>query len=114
MKKSILLLTVLAIAFSFAISQSFALTQAKAPDSGAPAVTPAGNEYCPVSGDKVTDQGGVVEYEGKSYKLCCPMCAKEFLKDPEKYIAKMKAQEESGEVPEGGMMGMEGHEGHES
>lgn len=47
-----------------------------------------GNEICPVSGEKVGTMGPVVqyEYEGKIYNVCCKMCAKDFKKDPEKYI----------------------------
>lgn len=48
-----------------------------------------GNKICPVSGEKV---GGAMgdpvkfEYKGKIYNLCCAMCAKDFKKDPEKYV----------------------------
>ena len=45
-----------------------------------------GNRVCPVSGDKVSGKHFVV-YKGKRYGLCCPHCEKEFMKDPEKYIA---------------------------
>jgi len=53
-------------------------------------VIEAGNTICPVSGDKVSGKHFVV-HEGKQYGLCCPQCAKEFKKNPEKYIAKLKA-----------------------
>ena len=55
-----------------------------------------GNKICPVSGDKVPDLGEKgtmgdnpvkMEYKGKIYNLCCPMCVKDFKKDPEKYSA---------------------------
>lgn len=49
----------------------------------------AGNKFCPVSGDKISGKHFVV-YKGKRYELCCPMCAKDFKKNPEKYIAKLK------------------------
>jgi len=49
-----------------------------------------GNKICPVSGDRVA--GGAmgnkpitVEYNGKIYNLCCPMCIDVFKKNPEKY-----------------------------
>ena len=49
-----------------------------------------GNKICPVSGDQVA--GGKMgskpvtfEYKGRIYHLCCPMCIKDFKKDPEKY-----------------------------
>ena len=53
-----------------------------------------GNKICPVSGDKVPVPGekGAMgdklvkyEYNGKIYNLCCPMCIKDFKKNPEKY-----------------------------
>ena len=46
-----------------------------------------GNKICPVSDEKVGGMGDIVqiEYNGKIYNLCCPMCKKDFNKDPEKY-----------------------------
>ena len=52
-----------------------------------------GNKICPVSGEKIPApgekgaMGEVVKYEynRKIYNLCCPMCVKDFKKDPEKY-----------------------------
>ena len=55
-------------------------------------VTEVGNKFCPVSGDKVSGKH-FVEYQGKKYGLCCPMCEKDFKRDPKKYIAKMAKQE---------------------
>ena len=56
-----------------------------------------GNKICPVSGDKVPAPGekgamgdekpAKIEYKGKIYNLCCPMCVKDFKKNPEKYSA---------------------------
>ena len=53
-----------------------------------------GNKICPISGEKVDEMGAPfqVEYEGKTYNLCCAMCAKDFNKDPEKYIQKINEQ----------------------
>jgi len=49
-----------------------------------------GNAICPVSGkiiSEVDDGKGIqMEYEGKVYNVCCKMCAKDFKKDPEKFI----------------------------
>lgn len=56
-------------------------------------VTPAaavnvGNKICPVMGEKIAELGkDTVEYEGKIYNMCCPMCKDKFLADPAKYIA---------------------------
>ena len=50
-----------------------------------------GNKICPVSGDvvagsKMGDKPVTIEYNGKIYHLCCPMCIKSFKNDPAKYI----------------------------
>ena len=51
------------------------------------------NTLCPVTGDPVDMKNPVtVEYEGKVYNLCCPMCIAPFKADPKKYIAKIEEQ----------------------
>ena len=58
-----------------------------------PAEAPAaavnvGNKVCPVTGEKIVELGkDTVEYEGKIYNMCCPMCKEKFLADPAKYVA---------------------------
>ena len=46
-----------------------------------------GNKICPVSKEKVGQMGEAIKYEynGKIYNLCCPMCKKDFAKDPAKF-----------------------------
>jgi YHS domain-containing protein len=49
---------------------------------------------CPVSGDKLgTDMGPpyVFVYQGQEVKLCCSGCKKDFDKNPDKYIALIRA-----------------------
>lgn len=49
---------------------------------------------CPVSGEKLGGDMGkpyVFAYKGQEVKLCCSMCKKDFDKDPEKFIAKIRA-----------------------
>ena len=49
---------------------------------------------CPVSGDKLGGDMGkpfVMVYQGQEVKFCCPMCKKDFDKDPAKYMAKIRA-----------------------
>lgn len=62
-----------------------------------------GNKVCPVSGEAIADPGkDTVEYDGKVYNLCCPMCKEEFLKNPEKYVAKVDEEmnaDEGEEIP---------------
>ena len=48
---------------------------------------------CPVSGDKLDEMGKpfVFTYKDQEVKLCCKDCKKDFDKDPEKYMAKIRA-----------------------
>ncbi len=57
-----------------------------------------GNKICPVSKEKVGQMGPPIKYEynGKVYNLCCPMCIKDFKKNPEKY-SKIAEDEVKGE-----------------
>lgn len=53
-------------------------------------VTDAGNQICPVSGEKINEKTkATYEYKGKIYNFCCAMCIGEFKKDPAKYIKKV-------------------------
>lgn len=61
--------------------------QAAAPAAGA--VVDAGNQICPVSGDKVNPEVSYV-HEGIKYSFCCKACIKKFKKDPKKYISVME------------------------
>jgi YHS domain-containing protein len=57
------------------------------------AASPA-TDVCPVSGEEFDGNTKITyEYKGKMYRLCCPDCAEEFKKDPEKYIDNMKKQD---------------------
>ncbi len=44
---------------------------------------------CPVTHETftVTDETPAVEYQGKVYLFCCPMCAPQFLANPQQYGA---------------------------
>jgi YHS domain-containing protein len=61
-----------------------------------------GNKTCPVSKELVVkndmkdSKPEFMEYNGKIYHLCCPMCIKDFKKHPEKYskIAEDEAKAE--------------------
>jgi len=48
---------------------------------------------CPVSGDKLGEMGKpfTFTYKDQEVKLCCKSCKKDFDKNPEKYIAKIRA-----------------------
>ena len=48
---------------------------------------------CPVSGEKLGEMGDayVFTYKGQEVKLCCKSCKKKFDKDPEKYMAMIRA-----------------------
>ncbi len=98
-KSLILALGVLGLSNSFAVAQEVqnnaevqVITTATLPTD----TVEVGNKICPVSGNKIPapgekmemgDKPVKVEYKGKAYNLCCPMCIKDFKKNPEKYSA---------------------------
>ena len=49
------------------------------------------NGLCPVLEQTVND-GVSVDYKGQKIGFCCGTCKKPFLQDPEKYMAKMRAE----------------------
>jgi YHS domain-containing protein len=55
--------------------------------------TPDLLKTCPVSGEKLGAMGKplVFIYKGQEVKLCCPSCKKDFDKDPNKFIVKIRA-----------------------
>ena len=57
------------------------------------------NKICPVSHEEVGKEGMApfkVTHNGKTYNLCCSMCAKDFNKDPEKYVKLIEAEVKTG------------------
>ncbi len=56
------------------------------------------NKYCPVTTNELAEEKFSLEYNGETIYFCCNGCKKDFLADPEKYMAKlveMKTTEES-------------------
>ncbi len=86
----------LMIAGSFVCSSAAFATytpKAAAPEAAAKSgekIVDAGNKHCPIEGELVSGKE-FVTYKGVRYGLCCHGCNKTFLKNPEKYIAQMKA-----------------------
>ena len=52
------------------------------------------NAKCPVSGDDV-DEAMTADYKGRTVAFCCEDCAKDFEKDPKKYLASLEAQDKA-------------------
>lgn len=55
-------------------------------DDQPPASTVTVNEYCPMMGGKISEEGGTVEWDGKTIGFCCDGCDEKFmaLSDEEK------------------------------
>ncbi len=49
------------------------------------------NGLCPIMENPVTPVGGFVDYKGQRIAFCCKGCETDFNADPEKYMAKMRA-----------------------
>ena len=87
----LLAVAVMVLAFAGVVRAENEVAAAAAPAAQAAPVE-IGNKICPISGEKVGEMGKVetIEYKGKVYNLCCPMCKKDFLKDPEAAIKKLE------------------------
>ena len=89
--KKILLITALTVITSFAL---------RAEDAKPAEVPPAPDNLktCPVSGEKLDGDMGkpfVFTYKNQEVKLCCKSCKKDFDKDPDKYMAKIRAADKT-------------------
>ncbi|MFA7255702.1 MAG: hypothetical protein WC133_06360 [Candidatus Omnitrophota bacterium] len=87
MKKVLVFALLMAFLMPLMTSQAFA-----AEETAQNGIVDAGNKLCPISGEPVSGND-FVTYQGKRFGLCCSGCEKMFLAEPEKYLAKMNAQE---------------------
>jgi YHS domain-containing protein len=88
-------------------AESHPATGGASAPAAAPATNPAAHELkklekaspnyplttCVVSGDKLGEMGDPVAYtyDGTEVQFCCPHCIDDFKKDPEKYLAQVRA-----------------------
>jgi YHS domain-containing protein len=92
MLKRIIGLFAIALFVSF-VTSSVLFAESTAKTSGSSFAVKVNNEICPVTGDKVDMKNPVtVEYKGKIYNLCCPMCVDTFNKSPEQFAAKAEGK----------------------
>lgn len=88
MKKHVVVLAMALAIAALAAVKSFAADPMK-----------VNNKFCPITGEEIGKEEGMkgqeamVEYKGKVYNLCCSMCKKNFMKDPEAAIKKMMEKE---------------------
>lgn len=90
MKKILLILTI----------ATFASLVARAEEAKPADAKPVPDKLttCPVSGEKLDGDMGkpfVFTYKGQEVKLCCSMCKSKFDKDPDKFIAKIRAADKA-------------------
>ncbi|MCX5677734.1 MAG: TRASH domain-containing protein [Candidatus Omnitrophica bacterium] len=84
-------LLVIAVTGIFMMSLVCGCAYAQAKEDKSP--VNVGNTVCPVLGTKITPgTTPTVEYNGKIYNVCCPMCIGEFKNNPEKYVAIVEKQ----------------------
>lgn len=93
--RKIFILVLSGIFVAGVVSSSFRTAQAQGEEEVVLEAVEVGNRICPVSGKEIKEEEKYqVEYEGKIYNLCCKACAKDFKKDPQEYIEKLKELEE--------------------
>jgi YHS domain-containing protein len=100
MKTNRLLLVVLVtFAASFAAAQSQSKPATPAPAATSPVVKGPAKAYplkiCVVTDSDLDSMGDEVSfiYQGQEIKFCCKPCEKKFLRNPEKYLAKLAAEQ---------------------
>jgi YHS domain-containing protein len=86
MKTKALLVTLIAIPVAFASCSKKPESAAANPSGDYPLTT------CVVSGEELGSMGDpiVYDHEGTTVKFCCKACIKDFKKDPDTYLAKLK------------------------
>lgn len=57
---------------------------------------PGANTMCPVLTDEPVDPEIWVDYQGRRVYLCCQRCRKQFLENPEQYLAALEASPRAG------------------
>ena len=85
--------------FLFALVLTATLT-VRAGDDAKPAPKPDLLTTCPVSGEKLGGDMGkpvVFTYKDQEVKLCCTGCKKDFEKNPEKYMKKIRKADKEAE-----------------
>ena len=89
--KKLLIITGIVLAVGFA---------ARAEDAKPTAIAPVPDKLttCAVSGEKLDGDMGkpyVFTYKNQEVKLCCKSCKKDFDKDPDKYLTKIRAADKT-------------------
>lgn len=51
------------------------------------------NEYCPVTTSETADPNIYLDYEGQRIHFCCNKCKRDFIADPDAYLADLKGVE---------------------
>jgi hypothetical protein len=86
------LLSLLAFSPTSALRAEVKLQYSPASELGKSKAKPYPLKTCVVSDDELGSMGKpvVFVYEEQEIKLCCKSCRKDFNKDPEKYVKKLK------------------------
>ena len=90
-KRCVTVLMLLVLALVFLVFVSGCKKSSQPADANKPISVSAGGieqTMCPVL-EAPIDKNVYVEYEGKRVYFCCTMCKDQFLKEPQKYLAKL-------------------------
>ena len=80
--------TILFVLATAALAPTLLVRAAETPTT-APSTQPV-NKFCAVNTKDEVDPKVTTIYKGQTIGFCCEDCIKDFNKDPEKYVAKMK------------------------
>ena len=95
----------IAICALFVLIGAFYLSGCGDSSTSKPVATAQSDGYplktCPVSGEELGKMGEpyVIKYQGKTVKLCCSSCIKEFNSDPAKYMSILEEAQKKSASP---------------
>jgi YHS domain-containing protein len=72
-------------------------------DTAKPAPKPYPLTTCLISGEKLGEMGDpyVINHKGQEIKFCCKGCVKDFNKDPDAYLKKLKKDQKEADAHQG-------------
>lgn len=80
------------ILLSLALSTLLVIVVALVPMKIGASVT---NEYCPVTTNELAEEKFSLEYKGETIYFCCNSCIKDFIANPDRYIANLSTSVDS-------------------
>lgn len=67
------------------------------PKTQAPGSETTGNQFCPVTAGEPVEENIFLDYEGERIYFCCKKCRRDFMSNPEMYLASLATDDSAGD-----------------